>query len=166
MKFDIPTERFEEFKNYLAVSLTKETGKLYTPENIFIADNYATDKVNYYFLKNDDKFRYIFANVDLHNYNKDSVADLEFVSGNLFFQENKELKSLGSIKHVRGDLLLGYSVLKDLGKLTTVGGDAQFRDTNLKDKQFENHRRRCNLYWFRNKKFKKSSDNRREWKFQ
>lgn len=66
----------------------------------------------------------------------ESFGTLKEVKGNLFISTNtvfSNIKSLGNLEFVGGDLILRYSNIKDLGSLKKVGGKLSLRDTNIKN---------------------------------
>lgn len=110
MKFKIKPERFEEFKEYLASKLTKESGKLYLPEEIAISKEEIKVKVK-------DKYKIVVGDVSLSQYNGDTVKNIEYIMGSIYLFMDHNIKSLGSIESLQTFDATDASVLKDLGNL-------------------------------------------------
>ena len=55
------------------------------------------------------------------------------IIGDLNLYDRQDIKSLGSLIEVRGDLDLRFSSIESLGNLTSVGGYLSLRETPIKD---------------------------------
>ncbi len=133
MKLDIKPEKYEDFKEYMSLMLTKETGKLYLPEDIFVeCGKDALGFLKAVNIKQDD-YKYIFGNVKFDNdCQLESLENLEYVNGFLLLEKSK-IKELKSLQYIGGGAYFENSEIEDLGSLKIIEGDCLLSDTkNLK----------------------------------
>ena len=73
----------------------------------------------------------IIGDLDLRNYDIKTLGSLVGVEGNLNLGYHKTIKSLGNLKSVGGYLFLEGTNIKSLGNLESVGGDLFLERTPL-----------------------------------
>ncbi len=149
MKFEIEKERYGDFKEYLARKLTKETGKSYIAEDIFVNDKDMHDNLKNYYPTDEIPYKYIFSNTFFEDY-KGHLKNVEYIYGDAMFDGSKltnlgslktvcgcasfydslQIESLGNLRYVGEDLYLGENI-KDLGNLQTVGGNLYLNGAKL-----------------------------------
>ena len=62
-----------------------------------------------------------------------SFENLKRIEGNLNLMLSRQIKSLGNLEYIGGELDFSYSGLQTLGNLEYVGGDAYLSNTSIKD---------------------------------
>ena len=130
MKFNIEPEKYEEFKEYMAGKLTKETGKLFLPEDIYICRRDRHGAFEQLEMPQNDNYKCVFGDILLTNVDNDNFAEfengeinddlknLEYIFGNLFIK--KDIKNLGQLKLVEGDVYVQEAHIGSLYPLENV----------------------------------------------
>ncbi len=128
MKFDLKPEKYEDFKEFMAGKLTKETGRLYLPEEIFV--EYGKNDSG--FLKwteiVNDEYKFVFGNVIYTNCKEEVFKNLEYVNDN-FSIKNSNIKKIESLRYIGGYGNFFNCSLEGLGNLNFIAGDVNFRGT-------------------------------------
>ncbi len=112
---DIKPEKYEEFKEFMAKKLSRETGRKFLASDIYVSDS----EKDLYF-DTSKHYKCIFGNINFAKYNKKVLQDIEFIWGDAKF-ESLKIDDLGELRFISGKAIFNDMQLQPFNKLEYVG---------------------------------------------
>ena len=131
MKFDIKPEDYENFKEFFANKLREETGEIYIPEDIYLAERNKNGGFIKLFYDDDLSYKYIFSDVSFGSFHNSELNGVEYIHGNA--ESLNDIEKINDLRIIKGCLSLSGSKVSNLGKLEYVGEDVIIMHSNLRN---------------------------------